>query len=97
MDKEKRRNRWGWLPEQMPGVAAQVAEKRRLWGAAHVNECWRRGVEELQPGWFFAREGALTVGTPSDDPVMANFAAANVTSTQSLLVMRAPEGGHGAH
>jgi len=97
MDKEKGGKRWGWLPAEMPGIAAQVAEKRRKWGAAHVNECWRRGVELKQPGWFFAREGALAVGTPSDDPVMANFAAANVTSTQSLLVIREPEADRGAH
>lgn len=97
MDKGKGGDRWGWLPAQMPGVAAQIAEKRRLWGAAHINECWHRGVVRLEPGWFFAREGALTVGTPSDDPVMANFAAANVTSTQSLLVMRAPEVDRGSH
>lgn len=97
MDKGKEGNRWGWLPAFMPGVAAQVAEKRRLYGAAHVNECWRRGVEERQPGWFFAREGAIAVGTPSDDPVMANFAAAYVTGTQSLLVIRTPEVARGAH
>ena len=89
MDSAK--NRWAWLPAAMPGVARQMAEKRVKLGAAHVAECWRRGVIERQPGWFFAREGALAVGTPWDDPVLANFAALNVTSTQALLILREPD------
>lgn len=92
-------NRWAWLPAAMPGVAKLLAEKRAAYGREHVLECWRRGVVELQPGWFFAREGALAVGTPwADDPVLANFAAMSVTSTQALLVLRPPQGGaDGAH
>lgn len=90
MDTSK--NRWAWLPAQMPGVAKLMAEKRAKLGAAHVGECWRRGVIERQPGWFFAREGALAVGTPWDDPLLANFAAASVTSTQALLILREPAG-----
>jgi hypothetical protein len=83
--------RFGWLPKAMPGVARLVAERRRLLGDAHVSECWRRGVLEREPGWFFAREGALAVGTPWDgDPVLVNFAAANVSSTQALVVLREP-------
>lgn len=83
-------NRWAWLPHAMPGVARLMAERRAELGAAHVAECWRRGVVEMQPGWFFAREGPLAVGTPWDDPALANFAAAQITSTQALLVMREP-------
>lgn len=95
MDKRTEKGRWDWLPVHMPGVARQVAEKRRLLGDAHVNECWRRGVLGLEPGWFFAREGALAVGTPwSGDPELENFAAAQVTATQSLLMLRTPEAGH---
>lgn len=86
---DKSRNRWGWLPVAMPGVARQIREQRRALGDAHVNECWQRGVVQREPGWFFAREGALAVGTPWEgDPVLANFAAAEVTATQSLLVLR---------
>lgn len=98
MDKKdkERRNRWAWLPAAMPGVAKLMAEKRAKFGAAHVNECWARSMAG-EPGWFFAREGALTVGTPWDEPEMANFAALNVTSTQALVVLRLPEGSHGAH
>jgi|RhisoiCoNPM_1038542.scaffolds.fasta_scaffold19125_2 hypothetical protein len=88
---------WSWLPAAMPGVARLVADKRRVLGDAHVNECWRRSVVLLEPGWLFAREGALTVGTPWDDPVIANFAALNVTASQALLVIREPGGSDGAH
>jgi hypothetical protein len=41
-----------------------MRDKRKEWGKAHVNECWRRGVVQQEPGWFFAREGPLMVGTP---------------------------------
>lgn len=86
---EKRQaNRWAWLPEAMPGVTRLMADKRRELGAEHVATCWRRGVIEREPGWFFAREGALAVGTPWDDPVLVNFAALEVTSTQALLILR---------
>lgn len=83
--------RFGWLPTAMPGVARLVGEKRRTLGDAHVSECWRRGVIEREPGWFFAREGAIAVGTPWDDPVLANFAAAQVSATQALVVLREPK------
>ncbi len=81
---------WSWLPLHMPGVARLVREKRRTLGDAHVDECWRRGVLGREPGWFFAREGALALGTPWADEQLANFAAANVTSMQALLVLREP-------
>lgn len=98
MDKEQPKRDWSWLPAQMPGVARLIAEKRKALGAAWVNECWKRGVVDLQAGWFFAREGALTVGTPFEDADCVNFAAANVTSTQALVLIRQPEGvGDGAH
>lgn len=100
MDKGRdqgKEQRWGWLPTAMPGVAKLIKEKRAKYGDAHVNECWRRGVVQREPGWFFAREGALAVGTPWDDPVLANFAALQVTATQALVILREPEGQHGAH
>lgn len=86
----EKKQSWGWLPEQMPGVQARIGELRKQFGAEHVALCWRRGVVELQPGWFFAREGALAVGTPWDDPLVANFAALNVTASQALVVIRQP-------
>jgi len=85
---DKSKTRWGWLPTAMPGVAKQISERRKALGDAHVNECWQRGVVQCEPGWFFAREGALAVGTPWDDPVVANFAAQQVSTSQSLLVLR---------
>lgn len=98
MDKEgmeQGKRRWDWLPLHMPGVARLVREKRRLLGDAHVDECWRRGVLQREAGWFFAREGALAVGTPwADDPDLANFAAAHVMPNQALLVLREPEAEH---
>lgn len=95
MDKgnEQRENRWGWLPTQMPGVARLIAEKRAKWGNDHVNECWRRGVLNMEPDWFFAREGALAVGAPWTAPEFANFGALSVTRTQALLLMREPANG----
>lgn len=95
MDKDQRqggKRDWSWLPAFMPGVANQIKQARAKWGDEHVNECWTRGVIKREPGWFFAREGALAIGTPWDDPVMANFAAAQVTSTQSLVCMATPAG-----
>jgi hypothetical protein len=77
-----------WLPAHMPAVARLVKEARRTMGSDHVNECWTRGVLKLEPGWFFAGEGPLTVGTPWDDPQMANFAATQVTATQGLLCIK---------
>lgn len=86
----EKKQSWGWLPEQMPGVQARIVELRKQFGADHVSLCWRRGVVEREPGWFFAREGALAVGTPWDDPLVANFAALNVTASQALVVIRQP-------
>jgi hypothetical protein len=88
MDTGSVKRRWDWLPTAMPGVSRLIGEKRRVLGDAHVNECWRRGMAG-EPGWFFAREGAIAIGTPwADDPELANFAAASVTATQALVVLR---------
>lgn len=91
---DKKQN-WSWLPSMMPGVAQLMAARRKEFGDAHVNECWKRGVVLKEPGWFFAREGTLAVGVPWDEPVLANFAAANVTSSQALLIIK--EGKRGTH
>lgn len=91
------RQAWGWLPAAMPGVARLMREKRASHGDAWCATCWKKGVIELQPDWFFAREGALAVGAPFADPIFANFAALQVTSGQALLLMRNPPGvQHGA-
>lgn len=99
MDKRTEQNRWAWLPQQMPGVARLLAEKRKTLGLEWVNECWRRGVVDQQPGWFYAREGPLAVGTPwADDPVIALIVAGQITPTQITLVLRNKDGApNGAH
>lgn len=59
----KPRSKYYWMPEAMPKVAAEVAKRRATWGAAFVNDCIRRGMAG-EPGYFFAIEGPLMVGTP---------------------------------
>ncbi len=76
----------------MPGVARLMAEKRRTLGAAHVALCWKKGVIERQPGWFFAREGAIAVGTPFEDAVLVEMSAARWTGTQAFLAIASPQG-----
>lgn len=64
MDKEeKKENRWAWLPAVMPGLAKLMKDRRKEHGAAFINECWTRGMAG-EPGWFFAREGVVAIGTP---------------------------------
>lgn len=87
-------NKWDWLPKMMPNVAQMVSEKRKLYGDAHVNECWRRGVIKGEPGWLFAREANVAVGTPWAS--FKDVALWQVTTTQGLLIMKEPEGHNGA-
>lgn len=84
---------WKWLPDQMPGVAALIAERRKTLGRAHVNKCWKKGVEDGLPGWFFAREGALWVGTPFEDQEMLDLAQRQDTATQVFLAIREVDDG----
>ena len=96
MDKEgidPRKGKYGWLPIAMPGVAKKMRERRSEFGDAFVNECWTRAMAG-EPGWLFAREGGIAIGTPwSQDtaPEVANFAALQVTSQQVVFVIRTPE------
>jgi hypothetical protein len=94
--KEKPPARWDWLPAQMPGVVALMADKRRELGAAWVNECWRRGVLAGEPGWFFASEGSLMVGTLWDHVSVIAFASARISRTQALIVLKPKEAANGA-
>jgi hypothetical protein len=79
-------NRWSFLPELMPGVARLLADKRRELGAEHVAECWQRGVVQLEPGWFYAREGAVAIGTAWAD--LETLRADTPLQGQALVVMR---------
>lgn len=48
----------------MPRTAEVVAEKRRVWGDAHVVLCQQKALAG-EPGWFWAWEAGVAVGTPS--------------------------------
>lgn len=87
MSDEKRD--WSWLPAHMPGVRKLMAERRRTMGDAHVNLCWRRGVLEAAPGWFFAREGSLAVGVPwVGDPVLDQYTRGELPAGSVFLALR---------
>lgn len=96
MDKasEQQGKNWSWLPAHMPGVAKLLDERKRTDGPAHVRECWHRGVVLKEPGWFFAREGALAVGVIW--PAAADVAGWQLTPDQATLVLRPVEARHGA-
>lgn len=94
MDKGK--SDWSWLPAQMPGVAKLMKDRRRQMGDAHVNECWKRGVVQGEPGWFFAWEGALAVGTPFDAEALVTLTQCAGTPRAAMLMTRAQETDHGA-
>lgn len=100
MDKNEegaKANRWQWLAEAMPKLPARMKELRTEHGPAHVAECWRRGVVRCEPGWFFARQGAVSVGAPFvGDPVLSDFAAQHLQEDQCLVVIRPKEVAHGA-
>jgi hypothetical protein len=86
--------RWDWLPALMPGVAGLMKAARQRDGDAHVRECWKRGVLQREPGWYFAREGAIAVGVPWAE--IADLAGWQVTRTQAVLLLRPKERAHGA-
>ncbi len=98
MDKEKRAQKasWAWLPAVMPGVAGLMQQQRKQHGEAHVRECWRRGVVELQPGWFYAREGAVAVGVPFEDDEFKVLREAQAALGGAMLQLRLPEVSGGA-
>lgn len=89
MDKKVNQS-FAWLPAQMPTVATLMREHRAKYGDDWVNECWRRGVLQCEPGWFYAAEGALAVGALWDDAkTLAHFAQPYAPG-RALLLMRPP-------
>lgn len=97
MDKETKQS-FGWLPAQMPRVAAMMKTRRAKDGDAHVNECWRRGVVAGEPGWFFAIEGGLAVGVPAanwDWKKWPELAALPDAVKPALLLLRDKEASDG--
>lgn len=90
--KNKNADRYAWLRTAMPRVAQLMGERRRDYGAAHVDECWRRGMAG-EPGWFYARENQIAIGTPwteEQDPVLAAATAWQLTSPQAMVFVRKP-------
>lgn len=85
------RQSFEWLPQQMPMVAERMKEYRGRYGKAWVNTCWQRGVQQLEPGWFYAREGALSVGVPWEGLELVY--ADTPRASQVLVALRAPESG----
>lgn len=91
------------IRQAMPRVAALVESHRRTMGVAHVTECQRRGMAG-EPGWFYARQGCITVGAPWHDvwEIEAKLAAAG-GYTDAVVVLLRPAGvaeraaGHGAN
>lgn len=85
------KRRLALIREAMPGVARIVAGYRARLGDGHVTECVRRGLAG-EPGWFFAREGTVAVGTPwaDDCGLLRDYAAAHIGAPQALVVMREP-------
>lgn len=79
---------WSWIKEFMPNVVALLAEYRAGEGA-HLDECWQRGVLRGEPGWFFAQEGAVCLGTPFD---LAAAEAAVRAQGFALLLAPLPDG-----
>lgn len=47
----------------MPRVSSMVANYRKSLGDEYVTQCQQRGLAG-EPGWFYAWEGGLAVGTP---------------------------------
>lgn len=84
------RRSWAWLPEHMPQVARLIDERRALHGDAWVNECWRRGVLRMEPGFFFAMEGPVSVGVMWGDAQLVALASRHSIRSQALLILKDP-------
>lgn len=57
------RKSWAFMTEHMPRVVAMLKQHRERGEGAHLDECWKHGVVDGEPGWFFAAEGGVHVGT----------------------------------
>jgi len=92
---------WAFMKDHMPQVVALLRDKRQAGQGAHVDLCWRRGVVEGLPGWFYASEGGVQVGTLSVEAaqqVLERLEAAQPgQSVAPLLVLRPVGAGDGAH
>ncbi|NNM65958.1 MAG: hypothetical protein HKL99_15365 [Burkholderiales bacterium] len=99
MDKktEVKKLDWGWMAQHMPGVVTLVQERKAQMGSAHVNLCWKHGVLLCEPGWFYAREGSVSVGVPffgaEMDDLLRQFGSWDAARSAPLLVLKALDSG----
>lgn len=95
--KPKPKAAWAFMAEHMPKCVQLIKEARAKDGA-HLDLCWRRGVVDLQPGWFWAYEGGVSVGVPDlamlAEPNMQQLLVHN--PGLALLNLHAKEQGNGA-
>jgi hypothetical protein len=74
--KPKSKASWAFMVDHMPQCVAYIKRARSKGEGAHIDLCWRRGVVERQPGWFWAYEGGVSVGVPDlqmlGDPNMSD-------------------------
>lgn len=82
------------LKELMPKVAAMVAEKRRLWGDAHVTDVVNRGMKG-ERNCFYAFEAGHIVGAPFDAEFGFDYFAKLGAAVEgaAYMTMREPKPG----
>jgi hypothetical protein len=97
------RQSWAFMTERMPRTVARIKEARQRGEGPHVDLCWRRGVQGLEPGWFWAYEAGVSVGVPClewlQDPVLQQLLSERPGLSVFMLRDRAVEAGaaDGAH
>lgn len=88
MDKKpKPKSSWAFMVEHMPGVVAQIRERRSKGEGDHLDLCWRRGVVDLEPGWFWAYEAGVSVGVPSPGMLGAEHVQQMLKSFPGLNIL----------
>lgn len=94
MDRSSERSAvFSLIREAMPTVARMVGDRRQTMGAAHVTECQRRGMAG-EPGWFYAWEAGVAVGTPWPEALalLAQVDPKNAAPSKAVVVLRPVEG-----
>jgi len=86
------KSRWSWLLAMIPGVVALMADKRAELGQDWIKHCWQCGVIRGVPGYFWAAEGAISVGTPWDTDMvqMHHTVSRRLQGSCALFLARKP-------
>ncbi|XVJ69870.1 MAG: hypothetical protein HEQ39_09605 [Rhizobacter sp.] len=91
-----RKRSWVFMKEHMPRVVSMLQERRTKGEGAHIDECWKRGVIAQEPGWFYAREAGVSVGTPFDgteaEQIVRMAASLPGAAGQALLLLKGDGG-----